>query len=93
MSYDLGHHGEQVQSLSIRNTAAELLRMVLKPIERHSDVVRGGLDDCVNSTSVIRPRIGSDVYLNNVSMSFKHNPGWSNSIQIGQDRSSSVECI
>ena len=62
MSYDLGHHGEQVQSLSIRNTATELLRMVLKPIERLSDVVRGGLDNRVNSTSVVRPRIGSEVY-------------------------------
>ena len=62
MSYDLGHRGEQVQSLSIRNTAAELLRIVLKPIERRSDVVRGGLDDRVNSTSVVRPRIGSEVY-------------------------------
>jgi hypothetical protein len=26
-------------------------------------------------------------------MSFEHNPGWLNSIRIGRDRSSSVECI
>jgi hypothetical protein len=93
MSYDLGHCGEQVQSLSIRNTAAELLRMALKPIERRSDVVRGCLDGRVNLTSVVGPRIGSEMYWNDVSMSFGSDPRWSNSIQIGRDRSSSVECV
>jgi hypothetical protein len=59
-----------------------LLRMVLKPIERCSNVVQGGLDDCVNLTSVVGPRIGSEVYWNDVSMSFGSDPRWSNSNQI-----------
>jgi hypothetical protein len=60
MPYDLGHRGEQVQSLSIRNTAAELLRMALKPIESRSDVVRGSLEVRMDSTMVVRRRIGSE---------------------------------
>jgi hypothetical protein len=64
MSYDLRHRGDQVQFLSIRNMAAELLRMALKPIERCSRVVQGSIEVRMDSTIVVGCRIGSKVYLN-----------------------------
>jgi hypothetical protein len=62
MPYDLGHCGGKVQSSVIRNMAAELLRMVIKPVESCSKVVQGLFDDHMSLMRVAGCKMGSEGY-------------------------------